>query len=109
MCLNGHFDTFCFDFTNVTKVTVRKYFSLLRRSQVLVCSCPGRPFGKGLWLWGEKVLVPNLFTLSHVQLFLSETIRKAGALQLPQFAVTPLSASQMGPLLVCPYRQKMGR
>lgn len=26
MCLNGNFDTFCFDFTNVTKVTVRKYF-----------------------------------------------------------------------------------
>lgn len=27
MCLNGNFDTFCFDFTNVTEVTVRKYFA----------------------------------------------------------------------------------
>lgn len=27
MCLNGNFYTFCFDFANVTKIAVRKYFS----------------------------------------------------------------------------------
>lgn len=27
MYLNGNFDTFCFDFTNVTEVAARKYFN----------------------------------------------------------------------------------
>jgi len=35
MCLNGNFDTFCFDFANVAEVAVRKYFSPSVRGRVL--------------------------------------------------------------------------
>lgn len=96
MCLNGNFDTFCFDFTNVTEVTVRKYFAPPMRSQILVCmdELPRQALWKGLQLWGEEVLVPNLFTLSRVQLIVYGSIREAGTLQLPQCAVAPVGQAE---------------
>lgn len=58
MCLNGNFDTFCFDFTNVTKVTVRKYFGPPMRSQILVCTdeLPRQALWKGIAAAGRRGL-----------------------------------------------------
>lgn len=85
MCLNGNFDTFCFDFTNVTKVTVRKYFSPPMRSQVLMCTdqLPRGEFGEGLWLWGDEVFVPNPVALSGGNCSCMGQSGRQGTLQLP--------------------------
>lgn len=91
MCLNGNFDTFCFDFTNVTEVAVRKYFSPPVRGWTLARGT----MAEGPWC---PVSPRKGFILGLL-----------GSQEPPRFAMTPVGQlpSQMRPVqALCKAKKK---
>lgn len=85
MCLNGNFDTFCFDFTNITEVAVRKYFSPPVRGWTLV---------RGTM--AERLWCPVSPHFPQCKGFILGLL---GSQEPPRFAIPSVGqlASQMGP------------
>lgn len=82
------------------------------RSQVLLCrgALPRRALRKGIGAVGRRGLgAKSLHTSLGASVFY-ESIREAGTLQVPQFAVAPVGhpALQMGPLSCLPIQTKNG-
>lgn len=95
MCLNGNFDTFCFDFTNVTEVAVRKYFSPPVRGWTLARGT----MAEGLWC----PVSPHMPRCKGFILGL------LGSQEPPRFAMTPVGQlpSQMRPVqALCKAKKK---